>query len=92
MQSQRSTEMTTAATVDLGAMAGHDAASFPKIDPNNHVVMLDNCEHRVRTGVDGTLTHSCTPTPAAPQMTGQPRLSPLPDRVLTLLGIEHRRL
>lgn len=34
---------TTAATVDLAAIAGHDAAALPKIDPDNHVVMLDNC-------------------------------------------------
>lgn len=34
---------TTAATVNLQAVAGHDAASFPKIDKDNHVVMLDNC-------------------------------------------------
>ncbi|GAA5980061.1 hypothetical protein JCM10908_001517 [Rhodotorula pacifica] len=37
--------MTTAATVNLAAIAGHDEASragFPQIDPNNHVVMLDN--------------------------------------------------
>ncbi|POY71445.1 putative Anthranilate synthase [Rhodotorula taiwanensis] len=33
---------TTAATVNLQAVAGHDAASFPKIDKDNHVVMLDN--------------------------------------------------
>ncbi|GAA5864494.1 hypothetical protein JCM3774_005145 [Rhodotorula dairenensis] len=33
---------TTAATVNLADIAGHDASSFPQIDPNNHVVMLDN--------------------------------------------------
>lgn len=85
---------TTAATVDLGAMAGHDAASFPKIDPNNHVVMLDNCQSASHVQVLSvfTLTQYCIAPPAA-QMTGQPRLFLLfLTRVLTLLGVELRRL
>lgn len=39
--------MAVAATVNLEAVAGHEAAAFPQIDPNNHVVMLDNCELRL---------------------------------------------